>query len=152
MEDHSGGCCKCHSSSSYDQTMSEMDFTRGVWTAAMDGELQKVEAYLDKRGDPNAVDTSGYTALVSRQHGQQFCPNYVVIFSMFNLSFWMEKHFLWSKPQIFEFKTLPEKCDEIDYKFSIYLVKNNLGKDNLPYLELHSNGMDFLIFIIPIFK
>ncbi|XP_031554891.1 ankyrin repeat domain-containing protein 39-like [Actinia tenebrosa] len=63
MEEHIGGCCKCHSSSSYGQNMSEMDFARGVWTAAMDGEFEKVEDYLNKGGDPNAVDSSGYTAL-----------------------------------------------------------------------------------------
>ena len=64
--DHqSCGCHSTHSTAAYGQTMSEMDFTRGVWTDAMDGDLKRVESYLEKGGDPNATDSSGYSPLVS---------------------------------------------------------------------------------------
>ena len=66
--EHSCGDASCECASSptlYGQSLSEMDFERGVWSAAMDGELQKVRSFLDKGGDPNTTDSSGYTALVS---------------------------------------------------------------------------------------
>lgn len=61
-----GRSCSCQSAPSlYQQTMDEMDFVRGVWTAALDGDIQYVNSYLEKDGDPNALDSSGYTPLVS---------------------------------------------------------------------------------------
>ena len=53
------------STSSVCQTLDEMEFERGVWSAAMNGEIQKVDTYLQNGGDANVLDTSGYTALVS---------------------------------------------------------------------------------------
>ena len=58
-------CCEHAHSSSVNQTLDEMDFERGVWSAALNGELDKVCKYLNTGGDPNARDSSGYTALVS---------------------------------------------------------------------------------------
>lgn len=46
------------------QTLSEMDFERGIWSAALNGETEKVQNYLDRNCNPNALDTFGYTALV----------------------------------------------------------------------------------------
>lgn len=37
----------------------------GIWSAAMDGDLERVEALAQKGIDPNLRDASGYTALVS---------------------------------------------------------------------------------------
>lgn len=38
---------------------------RGIWCAAMDGELSKVKKLLSSGADPNQTDSSGYTPLVS---------------------------------------------------------------------------------------
>ena len=43
----------------------EMEFERGIWTAAMDGETEKVKRLIAGGVNPSATDTSGYTALVS---------------------------------------------------------------------------------------
>ena len=42
-----------------------MDFERGIWQAALDGEVNRVRKLLDKGTDPNSRDGSGYTALVN---------------------------------------------------------------------------------------
>ena len=52
-------------SAAYSQNLDEMDFTRGIWSAAMDGEVAKVQTFLDKKCSPDALDSSGYTALVN---------------------------------------------------------------------------------------
>lgn len=59
-------CCHGHQSvaPSVHQTLDEMDFQRGVWSAALDGEVDRVQSYLRDGGDPNVVDSSSYTALV----------------------------------------------------------------------------------------
>lgn len=49
----------------YFQTIKEMDFERGPWTAAADGDFAVVEKYLKKGGEPNLQDSAGYTSLVS---------------------------------------------------------------------------------------
>ena len=57
--------CECAAQSTlYGQSLTEMDFERGVWSAAADGELDRVRKFLDKGGDCNIGDSSGYTALV----------------------------------------------------------------------------------------
>ena len=43
----------------------ELEFERGIWSAAMDGEQKKVEKLLQSGVCPSATDSSGYTALVS---------------------------------------------------------------------------------------
>lgn len=46
------------------QTAAEMDFERGVWSAALDGDLGRVRKLLvEKRVDPSQPDLAGYTAL-----------------------------------------------------------------------------------------
>ncbi|XP_068686584.1 ankyrin repeat domain-containing protein 39-like isoform X2 [Montipora foliosa] len=45
------------------QSFTEMDFERGIWQAALDGNIKRVRSLLDKGGDPDARDGSGYTAL-----------------------------------------------------------------------------------------
>ena len=46
------------------QTLQEMDFDRGPWSAAVSGDLAAITKYLNKGGEPNLCDSSGYTALV----------------------------------------------------------------------------------------
>ena len=62
---HEGTSCQCMArSAAYSQNFDEMDFTRGIWSAAMNGEVDRVQNYLDKKCSPDALDSSGYTALV----------------------------------------------------------------------------------------
>ena len=59
-----GGCqCMARSTGAYSQNLDEMDFTRGIWSAAMNGEVEQVQKHLDKNC-PDVLDSSGYTALV----------------------------------------------------------------------------------------
>ncbi|XP_063233914.1 ankyrin repeat domain-containing protein 39 [Bacillus rossius redtenbacheri] len=56
--------CKClPSTSSVSQTMDEMDFERGIWYAAQNNDLERVEKLLRKGVCPDAPDAAGYTAL-----------------------------------------------------------------------------------------
>ncbi|XP_041260559.1 ankyrin repeat domain-containing protein 39 isoform X2 [Onychostruthus taczanowskii] len=48
------------------QSLSEMDFERGIWAAARDGDEARVLQLLERRGDPAEPDLAGYTALVHR--------------------------------------------------------------------------------------
>ncbi|KAI5622063.1 ankyrin repeat domain-containing protein 39, partial [Silurus asotus] len=77
MDSH-GSQCTCsahHSTPSVHQTLDEMDFERGIWSAALDGNLERVRAFLKKGTDPNTKDQAGYTALhyASRAAHQQVC-------------------------------------------------------------------------------
>ncbi|KAM4883534.1 ankyrin repeat domain-containing protein 39 isoform 2-T2 [Sylvia borin] len=45
------------------QSLSEMDFERGIWAAARDGDEARVLQLLERRGDPAEPDLAGYTAL-----------------------------------------------------------------------------------------
>ena len=61
------GCCSDHGGSGVGgvyQTLNEMDFARGPWNAAASGDEDVICKYLNKGGDPNLSDSSGYTALV----------------------------------------------------------------------------------------
>ncbi|KAM9858457.1 ankyrin repeat domain-containing protein 39 [Aulostomus maculatus] len=62
-----GGHCTCcshpASSPAVYQTLNEMDFERGIWSAAMDGDLERVKYLIQKGTHPNLRDSSGYTAL-----------------------------------------------------------------------------------------
>ncbi|CAG02531.1 unnamed protein product [Tetraodon nigroviridis] len=40
-----------------------MDFERGIWSAALHGDLQRVRSLVQKGTQPNLKDTAGYTAL-----------------------------------------------------------------------------------------
>ncbi|XP_034025742.1 ankyrin repeat domain-containing protein 39 [Thalassophryne amazonica] len=57
-------CCT-HSpvSSNVCQTLDEMDFERGIWSAAKDGDLDRVMLLVHKGTDPNLRDSAGFTAL-----------------------------------------------------------------------------------------
>ncbi|XP_051510231.1 ankyrin repeat domain-containing protein 39-like isoform X1 [Myxocyprinus asiaticus] len=65
MDSHGSQCtCSAHRSTpSVHQTLDEMDFERGIWSAAMDGDLERVKSFLKKGIDPNMRDQANYTAL-----------------------------------------------------------------------------------------
>ena len=63
MTQHTGGCCHSSSSSSTKQSLDEVEFERGIWAAARDGEEVRVMELLRKGWDPSSMDSSGYTAL-----------------------------------------------------------------------------------------
>ncbi|XP_040052051.1 ankyrin repeat domain-containing protein 39 isoform X2 [Gasterosteus aculeatus] len=63
---HNCSCCSHPvSSPSVYQTLTEMDFERGIWSAAMNGDLDRVQFLVQKGTDPNLRDSTGYTALTS---------------------------------------------------------------------------------------
>ena len=77
--EHSGGCCHAapvHNQQSLDgkeltsnplipnsKIWAELDFERGIWAAARDGEEERVRELLGKGTHPSQKDSSGYTAL-----------------------------------------------------------------------------------------
>jgi ankyrin repeat protein len=64
-DEHSHGCgCGQHSYAvaSVHQSVEELDFTRGLWQAAIDGDVPRLTKLLSKRS-ANEVDASGLTAL-----------------------------------------------------------------------------------------
>ncbi|XP_053905606.1 ankyrin repeat domain-containing protein 39 [Cuculus canorus] len=59
------GCC-CPSrvaAPSAHQSLAEMDFERGIWSAARDGDEARVLELLERHGEPGQPDEAGYTAL-----------------------------------------------------------------------------------------
>lgn len=50
-----------------------MDFTRGIWSAALNGEVEQVKKYLDRKCSPDILDSAGYTALVNILAALQRC-------------------------------------------------------------------------------
>ena len=65
---HPTACCQHHSQQpSVHQTLDEMEFERGLWSAALSGETGRIDQLLRDGRNPNAVDSSGYTPLVCCQ-------------------------------------------------------------------------------------
>lgn len=62
--DHAGHVCGGCSSYGVAQSLDELAFERGIWGAAFNGELQKVQLLLEQGRSCNSVDSSGYSALV----------------------------------------------------------------------------------------
>lgn len=61
---HSGVCQHKSSNPSVEQTLDELDFTRGIWTAALNGSCDDVKNCLNKKQTSvDSADSSGYTAL-----------------------------------------------------------------------------------------
>ncbi|KAL1269354.1 hypothetical protein QQF64_031643 [Cirrhinus molitorella] len=65
MDSHGNQCtCSAHRSTpSVYQTLEEMEFERGIWSAAMDGDVDRVRAFINKGIDSNIRDQANYTAL-----------------------------------------------------------------------------------------
>ena len=63
---HEDSCCQHQPTViSVIQTINEMDFERGIWNAALMGNISKVEKMIVTDGiHPNITDNYGYTALV----------------------------------------------------------------------------------------
>lgn len=60
--DHSHNAhCECKPSAAV-QSLDEMDFERGIWSAALYNDTEKLKKFIDS-GQTNAVDATGYTAL-----------------------------------------------------------------------------------------
>ncbi|KAM4747631.1 ankyrin repeat domain-containing protein 39 [Rhinophrynus dorsalis] len=59
----SGGSCCTGVVPDVQETVQEMDFQRGIWSAALDGDLSRVRRFIQKGTDPNLPDNFGYTAL-----------------------------------------------------------------------------------------
>ena len=56
-------CCQSAPPSSTLQSLEEMEFERGIWGAAREGENERLVSLLDKGVEPSSRDSSGYTAL-----------------------------------------------------------------------------------------
>merc|ERR1712025_291352 len=56
-------CCHASSVTSVNQSLDEMEFERGIWSAALEGNESRVQNLLKEGKHPNARDSSGYTAL-----------------------------------------------------------------------------------------
>ena len=63
MSHSHSSCCSSNPPTSTVQSMDEMEFERGIWSAARDGDDRRVLELLDREVDPSSRDTSGYTAL-----------------------------------------------------------------------------------------
>ncbi|XP_054290850.1 ankyrin repeat domain-containing protein 39-like [Macrosteles quadrilineatus] len=62
MCDHTS-CNHPQAVTSVQQTLEELDFERGIWTAALDGDKQRVRDLLNKGTEVDKRDGAGYTAL-----------------------------------------------------------------------------------------
>ncbi|XP_060068767.1 ankyrin repeat domain-containing protein 39-like [Ylistrum balloti] len=72
MSNHSHSCSGHFATPSVHQTLDELDFRRGIWTSALDGDVDEVEKHLSKGVSPNLTDNSGYTALhYACRHGRK---------------------------------------------------------------------------------
>jgi len=62
---HEGGCCSGASGSGTRQTLDEMAFERGIWTAAINNDVSRIKHILATRGheEVNSRDSSGLTGL-----------------------------------------------------------------------------------------
>lgn len=63
-----GGVCGCGRSASDHhgstvQSLSELDFERGLWSAALNNDCDRIERLINQGHDPDERDSSGYTAL-----------------------------------------------------------------------------------------
>ncbi|XP_003746900.2 ankyrin repeat domain-containing protein 39 [Galendromus occidentalis] len=63
MSDCGTNSCLCHASTAVSQSMDEMDFEKGLWGAASDGNLARIRDLINKGKNPNDPDSYGYTAL-----------------------------------------------------------------------------------------
>ncbi|CAK8690703.1 rabankyrin-5-like [Clavelina lepadiformis] len=55
------------------QSLNEMDFSRGPWTSASNGDYPYIQKYLDEGGEPNIRDSAGYTPLhYSARNGHEY--------------------------------------------------------------------------------
>ena len=62
---HHEGCCNASSRAPAAQSLEELDFERGIWAAARDGDVGRVRSLLERGGScaAGAKDSAGYTPL-----------------------------------------------------------------------------------------
>ncbi|XP_057327626.1 ankyrin repeat domain-containing protein 39-like isoform X1 [Microplitis mediator] len=60
---HDHDTCKLDSGTNVRQTISEMDFERGIWYAAQSNDIDRVKKLLDKGASVSEEDSAGYMAL-----------------------------------------------------------------------------------------
>jgi len=67
FSDHNMETCSCclQRVTSVCQTLEEVDFERGIWSAAVNGDTERVKKILSGGGNPDIPDSSSFTALVS---------------------------------------------------------------------------------------
>ena len=63
MSHSQDSCCQSAPPSSTLQSLDELDFERGIWGAAREGEDERLVALLEKGVQASSRDSSGYTAL-----------------------------------------------------------------------------------------
>ena len=64
------------------QTLDELEFERGIWSAALNNEVDKMKDHIAKGVNPNLTDSSGYSPLVSEEciFKQGFINSYICKF------------------------------------------------------------------------
>eukprot|EP00026_Physarum_polycephalum_P018199 Phypoly_transcript_19703.p1 GENE.Phypoly_transcript_19703~~Phypoly_transcript_19703.p1 ORF type:complete len:139 (+),score=25.66 Phypoly_transcript_19703:57-473(+) len=64
-----------HASTQGTQNLAEVEFARGLWTAAINGDLTRARELVKKGTNPNVTDQSGYTPLhyASRWGKKEMC-------------------------------------------------------------------------------
>lgn len=63
---HTSSCGHKSATTALHQTVDEMEFERGIWKAAIDQDLDRIEQLLSRDSKClNKRDNSGYTAMVS---------------------------------------------------------------------------------------
>ncbi|XP_032591708.1 ankyrin repeat domain-containing protein 39 [Drosophila grimshawi] len=75
MDQHSPDKCRCHKQSlPAQQTLSDMDFDRGIWNAAIYNDVDRVREFI-KKGQAMARDDCDYTALhyAARNGNEEIC-------------------------------------------------------------------------------
>lgn len=75
MDRHKADCCKCHKQvQPAQQTLSDMEFDRGIWNAAIYNEVERVRDFIAK-GKTMDRDNCDYTALhyAARNGNEEIC-------------------------------------------------------------------------------
>lgn len=63
-QEHNHDKCEVNpNASNVFQSLEELDFERGIWSAAQSGDLDRIISLLEKGEDVNVRDRAGYTAL-----------------------------------------------------------------------------------------
>jgi len=79
--DQSAETCSCCQQrvTSVCQTLEEIDFERGIWSAALNGDTERVKKLLSRIENPDVPDSSSFTALVSEVDFWQSLRQYTLI-------------------------------------------------------------------------
>ena len=67
--DDNHNCHHSQTNPSLHQSLDELEFERGIWSAALAGDIEDVTKKLNRGDNVNKTDKSGYTALVSQMAG-----------------------------------------------------------------------------------